>query len=622
MKLSIRWKVTLGTLATLLFGLTVAGWFAIQSLKDTEFRQATHTLHGHADLLLLTLRPILDQPEETIPDSSLQATVKELSARAGARVTIIHQDGRVLAESAVEAHQLAEIENHGTRPEIIQALRDGKGTDVRDSATTGARTMYFALRITPARDMHRPNYVLRLGLPLTAMEREIQNVQRGLVVAFAIGFLASVGVSFVIARSLTRPISDMAAVARRLATGAPGLRVREGAEDEVELVAETLNEMTAQLELKIRELSEDRAQLLAMLTAMVEGVMVLDVRGVILQVNPALERIFLLSGAETRGRSYWDVIRHQELGDLVSQVLTTHSGTGGEITLIPAGRQLHVEASFTGSLRENEACVVLVFHDITELRRLEKVRKDFVANVSHELRTPLTSIKGYVEALLDGGKDSPDTAARFLDIILKQSNRLNLLLDDLLQLSQIESGQVALKREPVDLCALLERTAAFIKPLADKKQHMVTLALPRTLPRVIGDEERLAQVFTNLLDNAVKYTPDQGSIRIEGRVGERAFPEGRPQQVVEIIVADSGIGIPAGDRPRVFERFYRVDKARSRELGGTGLGLAIARHIIEGHGGQVWVEGNQPRGSRFIVRLPLDVEVRSPSPQAKAPNTA
>jgi two-component system phosphate regulon sensor histidine kinase PhoR len=252
---------------------------------------------------------------------------------------------------------------------------------------------------------------------------------------------------------------------------------------------------------------------------------------------------------------------------------------------------------------------VLVFHDVTELRRLEKVRKDFVANVSHEIRTPLTSIKGYVEALLDGAKDDPQEAARFLDIILKQSDRLNLILQDLLQLSQIESGQVLFKREPVSLQTVVERTLPLIKPLAEKKGQHVTVALAPDLPAVIGDEERLVQVLTNLLDNAVKYTPPKGLIRIGGhRVTEDGHLAG------ELTVADTGIGIPEADRPRVFERFYRVDKARSRELGGTGLGLAIVKHLVEGHGGRVWVEGNQPRGSRFVVRLPAARAHAGPQP--------
>jgi len=278
------------------------------------------------------------------------------------------------------------------------------------------------------------------------------------------------------------------------------------------------------------------------------------------------------------------------------------------MTATASGRTLRVEASVAGGQRENEACAVLVFHDITAVRRLEKVRKDFVANVSHELRTPLTSIKGYVEALLDGAKDDPEQTLRFLEIILKQTDRLNLILDDLLQLSQIESGQVLFKRDPISLSEVVDRTVALIKPLADKKGHTVTVAMPADLPPVLGDPERLAQVLTNLLDNAVKYTPANGSIHVTAHIAGDL-----PQRMVELRVTDTGLGIPEADRPRVFERFYRVDKARSRELGGTGLGLAIVKHIVEGHGGRVWVEGNQPIGSRFVVWLPAAAPAREGS---------
>ncbi|HET8720919.1 MAG TPA: ATP-binding protein, partial [Nitrospira sp.] len=268
---------------------------------------------------------------------------------------------------------------------------------------------------------------------------------------------------------------------------------------------------------------------------------------------------------------------------------------------------LNVEASVAGGEQDNEACAVLVFHDVTELRRLEHIRKDFVANVSHELRTPLTSIKGYVEALLDGGKDDPETSVRFLDIILKQSDRLNLILEDLLQLSKIESGQVQFKQERLDIGSVVERTIAMIKPLADKKQHRLHAEVEPHLPLLIGDQERLVQVLANPLDNAIKYTPEGGLVTVSAR---KIPVSGRtavgPHEGIELTVTDTGIGIPEQDRPRVFERFYRVDKARSRELGGTGLGLAIVKHIVEGHGGHIRVEGNVPNGSRFVVRLPAE----------------
>ena len=605
MALSIRWKVTIATLFALLCGFVLAGFLAARSLEQQELAQSGLTLEVRTDLVAYELRPLLSGTDQLPPTSRLQGMVRELSARARTRITLVASDGRVLADSAVADQELGAVENHGTRPEILQAVSGGVGSDVRASHTTGERTFYRAVALyDPGRTA--PPVYLRLGLPMLTLEQELATLKRNLLIAFAIAFVITMGLSVWLARNLTKPLSDMAEAARDLAAGNHTAQLQIASHDEVGQLAQTLNHMNRELKSKIDELSEDRSQLLAMLTSMVEGVMVLDCTGRILQVNPALERMFGVTRAETRGRQFASVFTHPELNGLVTTVLRSRTGAEDEIVLAPGGRCLHIEASAAGGQEANEACAVLVFHDITELRRLEQIRKDFVANVSHELRTPLTSIKGYVEALLDGGKDDPDTSAQFLNIILKQSDRLNLILEDLLQLSKIESGQVQFKREPLDVGSVVDRTLATLKPLADKKQHKLEAHVSTDLPLINGDQDRLVQVLTNLVDNAIKYTPDRGAITIAARrvPGPRGMAE-TPPSVVELSVADTGIGIPERDRPRVFERFYRVDKARSREMGGTGLGLAIVKHIVEGHGGQVWVEGNAPTGSRFVVRLPV-----------------
>jgi two-component system phosphate regulon sensor histidine kinase PhoR len=603
MNLGIRSKVSLGTLAAVIVGLVAAGWLVIRSVERTELDRIAEALDARSGLAVMSLRPLFAPSGPVVSPAALHNIVRELSQHARVRITIIQPDGTVLADSAVPAEGLAAVDNHLSRPEVAQALASGRGMDIRASHTTGERTYYVARPLSELSALQTATPIIRLGLPLTSIEERVRHIQRDLAVAFGVAFLIAMVLSLWVSRNLTQPLSEMAAAARQLAGGRSGVRLVVSSTDEVGLLAQTLNHMTDQLETKIKEISDDRAQLLAMLIAMVEGVMVLDYRGTVVQVNPALERMFALGLTESRGRHYAELIRHEGLNAIVSLVLKTRSGQGGEITLSPSGRCLRVEASIAGGDREQEACAVFVFHDMTELRRLEKIRKDFVANVSHELRTPLTSIKGYVEALLDGGKDEPQMAAAFLEIIMKQSNRLNLILDDLLQLSQIESGQVLFRQEPVELRALLERTVAVIQPLADKKHHQIELAWPDEVMMIEGDEERLVQVFINLLENAVKYTPDHGRISVSLRRVSR-LTASAPRPMIEIVVADSGIGIPEIDRPRVFERFYRVDKARSRELGGTGLGLAIVKHIVEAHHGQVWVEGHEPKGSRFVVNLP------------------
>jgi two-component system phosphate regulon sensor histidine kinase PhoR len=610
MTLSIRWKVALAILFALLCGFVIAGLLAARSLAEQELVQSGRALEVSTNLIAFDLRPLLVASASMPATARLQAIVRELSERAHARVTLVDGSGLVLADSAVRDDDLAGIENHRTRPEIVQAIATGAGTDLRASHTTGDRTLYRAVRLNKAAD-RSTDLFLRLGLPMTALEQELSTLKRNLALAFGSAFLFAVALSIWLAGSLTKPLSDMASAARQLAAGNLGVHVETPARDEVGLLADTLNHMTEELRTKIEELSEDRAQLLAMLTSMVEGVMVLDPKERILQVNPAWERMFGVTRAEARGRQSSDVFSHPKLNQLVSAVLSARAGQEGEIVL-SNGRCLNVEASVAGGEQDNEACAVLVFHDITELRRLEHIRKDFVANVSHELRTPLTSIKGYVEALLDGGKDDPDTTVRFLDIILKQSDRLNLILEDLLQLSKIESGQVQFKQEPLHIGSVVDRTIAMIKPLADKKQHQLRAEIGADLPLINGDQERLVQVLANLLHNAIKYTSEGGTITVSARKTARGTgrPADGPRNGVELVVTDTGIGIPEKDRPRVFERFYRVDKARSRELGGTGLGLAIVKHIVEGHGGQIRVEGHVPNGSRFVVWLPAEPEGR------------
>lgn len=604
MTLSIRWKVTLGTLLVLACGLLLARALAIRSLEQQEIVRSEQILETRTSLVAYGLQPFLTRSGASVSLPQLQAAVRDLSGRALARVTVVAPDGQVLADSAVSESNLAAVENHLARPEIQQAVATGRGTDLRTSHTTGERTLYLAVELRST-DQATPSIFLRLGLPMTTFDREVDKLHQNLALAFGIAFLIAVVLSVGLAHSITKPLSDIAIAARQLAGGDHDVRIRAGSRDEVGLLADTLNHMTDQLRAKINELSEDRAQLLAVLTSMVEGVMVLDRRGRVLQVNPALERMFDVARTEARGRPCSDVFRHPQLDTLVSTVLSKGVNEEDEILLHPNGRCLHIEASVTECKQENEACAVLVFHDITELRRLENIRKDFVANVSHELRTPLTSIKGYIEALLDGAKDDPETSTTFLNIILKQSDRLNLILEDLLQLSRIESGQILFKREPLPIQRVVERTLAMIKPLADKKGHRLVSLMEDDLPAVLGDEDRLMQVLSNLLDNAVKYTPANGTITV---AAHRVSDDGQQPEMataMELSVTDTGIGIPDRDRPRVFERFYRVDKARSRELGGTGLGLAIVKHIVEGLGGRVWVEANAPTGSRFVVRLPV-----------------
>jgi len=415
----------------------------------------------------------------------------------------------------------------------------------------------------------------------------------GLGVAVPLAWLAGLLAS----RHMARPLHYLTGVVRDMAQGQLHRRVEpEEWRDTAEL-GQALNHMAGQVQAAIADISAERARLQAVLASMVEGVLVLDRQGRILLINDALRQMLPGADRSAIGRPFIEVFRHHPLNECVRAVLTAGEGRRQEVALLtPEERIFLLQASVAKPDGERDVAAVLVFHDITELKRLERVRKDFVANASHELKTPLTSIAGYVEALLDGAKDDPATCAQFLGIIQKHTENLKAILSDLLQLSTIESGIYRWKRQEVEVAELAERAARVLRPVADRRQQTLTVRPCEASLRIWGDLDRLTEALINLLDNAVKYTPEGGSITID------AIPDA---DGIRILVADTGIGIPPKELPRIFERFYRVDRARSREQGGTGLGLAIVKHIVEAHGGRVAVDSAIGQGTTFSLLLPV-----------------
>jgi len=421
----------------------------------------------------------------------------------------------------------------------------------------------------------------------------VQDRRMALVVTLLLAFMLAGIIGRILSRHMTKSVGEITAVARGLAQGQGGRRVAVRSRDEIADLGHVVNQMAENLETRLTEISEDRVRLQAVLSSMVEGVLVLDRECKVLLMNAAIERMFLLEESTVLGRPLIEVFRHRPLHQLVQKVLESGADQSEEVVMfVPEERIFTVQASVS---EKGGVAAVLVFHDVSNLKRLERIRKDFVANVSHELRTPLTSIKGYIEALIDGAKDDPQKCVEFLGIIQRHADQLNALLADLLQLSTIESGQYQWQRGTVSISHLIDKAVHLLRPQADKKGQTISIGSSEGVGPVTGDADKLIQVLINLIDNAVKYTPKGGRITVEARQ--------RPGDV-ELTVSDTGIGIPPMEIPRIFERFYRVDRARSREMGGTGLGLSIVKHIVEAHGGKVSVESQFGKGSRFIVTLP------------------
>jgi two-component system phosphate regulon sensor histidine kinase PhoR len=547
--------------------------------------------------------------EQLLAEARLMAHVVEPALRAGAgpaeldplvdvaarevraRVTILAPDGRVLADSAASGPGLLALENHLDRPEVQEALSSGRGVSQRRSATVREDMLYAAV---PVRAGDRLVGVARVALPLVGVEEDARAFQRALVLALIAAFLLTSVLSAAFASSLAGPLGQIMDAARQFAAGDLGARSRVDRSDELGELARILNRSADQLQDRITEIARDRARTEAMLAAMEDGVLAVDHRGTVLLANQVLRRE-LAPADEPLGRHYLEVIRQREVAQLIESVLQTGRIQRTEVEMRHRAHLYALTGAPFPAPEGERPGAVLTFHDVTERRRLDLVRRDFVANASHELRTPLTSIRGFVEALEDGAVDEPTTAARFLEKIRRHADRMAALVDDLLELSQLESGARPPRWQDVHPADVAADVAGSFVDLAARKKLRLDCVRDGD-PTVVSDPDRLRRILENLVDNAVKYTPEGGRIEISTVVS--------PDGGATVVVADDGPGIPREHLPRLFERFYRADRARSRELGGTGLGLAIVRHLAEGMGASVSVASEPGQGARFTLRIP------------------
>ncbi len=536
---------------------------------------------------------VVEQPlEHGMPDDDLDRLVDEAGKEVRARVTIVAPDGRVLADTALSGPELHALENHRDRPEVREAFANGTGSSVRHSATVKEDLLYAAVAIHDRAG--RVIGISRVALSLAGVEAQVQDFQWAVAAALGLAFLITAVLSASFAGSLAGPLRQIMTAAREFGRGNLAARIRVRRHDEMGELAHILNQTANQLQERLAENAQERARTDAILSAMEDGVLAVDHRGVVLLANETLRRSLEL--ADPVGRHYLEAIRQREVGAVLGEVLATGERRTAEVELRPLRRVFSLAAvRFPGDEGMPEGAVV-TFHDVTERRHLERVRRDFVANASHELRTPLTSIRGFVEALQDGADAEAATSKRFLEKIRTHADRMAALVEDLLELSRLESGERPPRWEEVVPSDLAEEVVVSFADLAERKPIELTRTDHDT-PLVVTDGDRVRRIVDNLVENAIKYTPAGGHVQLATR------GDGHGGAVIE--VNDDGPGIGPEHLPRIFERFYRVDKARSRDLGGTGLGLSIVKHLAESIGATIAVSSEVGKGTRFAVTIPV-----------------
>lgn len=581
MKLGIRAKLFLGSVALIGVSVVAAEVYLAATLERQLIEQV------RADLLVrarLVADRIASAPAAT-QSVSADGLADELGAAAHARVTIIRPDGAVAGDSEVESSRLAETQNHSDRPEVVDALARGEGSSVRYSSTVGKRMMYAAVPVV------REGTVLgtaRVALPLTEIDAAIRRMRETLTAAAVLALAVAAIVSFSAAELTSRRLRALTDAATKMAGGNLATRARASGNDEIGALGQALDHLAGSLSRSLDELRAERDLLTGILASMNEGVLVVGADRRIVLTNPAL-RAMLLIPSDALGKSVLQVIRNADLNQVLERAAR---GDASEAELDIAGLMPRRALVRAVTLQDAPGGVLAVFVDVTELRRLEAVRRDFVANASHELRSPLTTVRAAAETLRSV-KDDAEASERFLELIERNSERLANLIDDLLELSRIESRELKLELEPIDVAAVMDRVATQHAHRAQVKRIRLTHDIGGVAP-VRADRRALEHILGNLVDNALKYCPEGATVRVEAQ---------EKNGQVRVSVTDTGPGIAPEHLPRIFERFYRVDAGRSRELGGTGLGLSIVKHLVEAMHGSVEVESRPGAGTIFSFTL-------------------
>jgi two-component system phosphate regulon sensor histidine kinase PhoR len=593
------WKLL--ALYIALLGLTALGSDVVLGNKAREVALSEHErlLSFSAEELRDGARPLVGRDLDT---GALQRLTEPHGASDPFLRTVIALDGRALADTRGGEERALDERTE----EVREALAHGRGRALRFSAAQGERVLYVAL---PVIDEGRTLAIARVGISVAELETQLARLTRAVWIGAALAAVFGIGAALTFARRMSHGLDRMAHAAEAIARGEYGAARPYAGSEELGRLASALDAMASDLRARVDAVEGDRNKVLAILAGMVEGVIAVDAEERVVHMNAVAGRLLRVVPATAEGRRIWEVTRAVEVSQLLDSARRGGRELSGEVRLptpsgAASGRLIELRASPLRGAGDEVAGAVVVLHDVTELRRLEAVRRDFVANVSHELKTPLTAIRGLVETLLDDHEMDPAVRSSFLERIRDQAARLSTLVGDLLTLARIESQEHASERVRIDLRGPLRECAARFGPLCAEKRIELSLSLPDERVETLADEESLRQILDNLTDNAVKYTPAGGRVSLA--------LERRAERVL-IEVRDTGIGIEPRDQERIFERFYRVDKARSRELGGTGLGLSIVKHLALSLGGDIGLESQPGAGSTFRVALPAAASAPAPA---------
>ena len=583
------WQLYPSQLLITIVALLVAAGYGAYSLRAFQLAQTSAGLEARAHLAQEHVLALLAKNDLT----ALQFFCATAGKNSATRLTVIAVGGKVLADSDEDPGRM---ENHGDRPEIIAALNGHPTPSLRFSHTLQESMMYVAI---PLEQNGKPKGVLRTAIPVTFIDHALQAIFLKIVWGCLLVALLVALVAWFIAQRITRPLEEMRMGAERFANGAFTTKLREEGAEEVASLARAMNAMADQLDGRIKTIARQHSQLQAVFSSMVEGVITVDIEEKILDINQAGARLLNIAPENLRGKSALVAVRNLALQRFISQALASAKPIEGEIDLTDReGQEKYFYAHGTRfqDASEMTSGAIIVINDVTNLRRLENMRRDFVANVSHELKTPITSIEGFAETLLDGALESPDDARRFVEIIAKQSKRLHAIIEDLLALSRLEQDQeqTALALSEEKIITPLRRAIETCGLKAAEKKISIELVAQEDLTASLNSP-LLEQAITNLIVNAIKYSDEGGKVLVRAQEGEG--------ETIAIEVQDFGAGVASQHLPRLFERFYRSDAARNRKLGGTGLGLAIVKHIVQAHGGEVGVMSELGKGSTFTILL-------------------